>query len=144
MEIAIKFISVASIAILELWAAIPAGIALSLHPLLIGLASIIGATIGAALVIFLGDALQKWLLRKENETKKNNTRIYVIWEKYGVIGLGLLAPLITGVLLGAVVGVSLKAAPRRLMLWMSIGIVIWSVLLTAIATLGLKGLQQLI
>lgn len=143
MVILSKFILVVGLAIFELWAAIPAGIALSLHPLLIGIASAMGAAIGALLVILLGDAFQKWLLKKKNKKEKNKGRIYVIWEKYGVIGLGLLSPLITGALLGAAVGLSLGAPPRRLMLWMSTGIVIWSAILTTIGTLGFGGFQLL-
>ena len=143
METLVKSISVVGLAIFELWAAIPAGIALSLHPLITGMASALGAVIGTLLGILFGDALQKRLLKKENKKEKNRGRIYAIWEKYGVIGLGLLSPLITGALLGAAVGISLGAAPRRLMLWMCVGIVIWSALLTAIAALGMEGLQLL-
>jgi len=41
-----KFITVTGLGIIELWAAIPAGTALKLHPLLNGLASGLGAIIG--------------------------------------------------------------------------------------------------
>lgn len=60
-----------------------------------------------------------------------------IWEKYGVIGLGLASPLLTGAPLGAAIGISLGAPTGKLMWWMSIGIVIWSVILTAAVAYGL-------
>lgn len=139
MELLIKFITVLGLGIIELWVAIPAGIAIKLHPVLNGIASALGSIIGAVLVIFFGDRIRKWLLKKKERGEKNKGRIYRIWEKYGVIGLGMLSPLITGAPLGAAIGVSLGASPRRLIIWMSIGIVLWTVILTAIGTLGFAG-----
>lgn len=142
MEVLIKFITVTGLGILELWVAIPAGTALELHPLLNGIASALGSIIGAVLVILFGDRLRMWLLKKKKKGGKNKGRIYKIWEKYGVIGLGMLSPLITGAPLGAAIGISLGASPRRLIIWMSIGIVIWTIILTTINTLGFAGFQM--
>ncbi|NBJ15224.1 MAG: small multi-drug export protein [Dehalobacter sp. 4CP] len=143
MEVLIKFITIMGLGIIELWAAIPAGTALKLHPLLNGIASAFGAIIGAVVVIFFGDRLRQWLLKKRVKKEKSKGRIYRIWEKYGVIGLGMLSPLLTGAPLGAAIGISLGASPKRLTIWMSIGIVIWTVLLTTISTLGFAGFQML-
>lgn len=136
MELVAKFITVTGLGIIELWAAIPAGTALKLHPLLNGLAAGLGAIIGALLVILIGDRLRNWLLKKKENKQKNKGQIYRIWNKYGVIGLGMLSPLITGAALGAAIGISLGASPKRLLFWMSIGIVFWTILLTAISTFG--------
>lgn len=143
MGLFIKFITVTGLGIIELWAAIPAGTALQLHPFLNGIASALGAIIGAVAVIFFGDRLRKWLLKKKEKGEINKGRIYKIWEKYGVIGLGMLSPFITGAPLGAAIGISLGASPRRLMIWMSVGIIIWTILLTTISTLGFAGFQIL-
>lgn len=143
MDVLIKFITVMGLGIIELWAAIPAGTALELHPLLNGIASALGAIIGAAVVIFFGDRLRQWLLKKKDKKEKNKGRIYRIWEKYGVIGLGMLSPLLTGAPLGAAIGISLGASPKRLIIWIITGIVIWTVLLTAISTIGFAGFQML-
>jgi uncharacterized membrane protein len=136
MELMIKFITFTGLGILELWAAIPAGTALKLPPLLNGLASALGAMIGALLVIAVGDRLRSWLLARKEKKQKEKGRIYRIWDKYGVVGLGLLSPLLTGASLGAAIGISLGASPKRLFLWMSVGILVWTILLTAISTLG--------
>lgn len=143
MGILIKIITVVGMAIIELWAAIPAGIALDLHPLIIGAASALGAIIGALLAILFGDNLRKYLLKHGKNEKKGKGRIYIIWDRYGVIGLGLLSPLITGALLGAGIGISLGADPKRLIVWLSIGIVIWATILTTIGTLGAAGFHLL-
>lgn len=136
MELVIKFITVTGLGIIELWAAIPLGTALKIHPLLNGLASGLGAIIGALLVIMIGDRLRNWLLSKREKKQKGKGRMYRIWDKYGVIGLGMLSPLLTGAPLGAAIGISLGASPKRLLFWMSVGIVLWTIILTTISTLG--------
>lgn len=143
MELWISFVTVLGVGVIELWLAIPTGVALQLHPVLNGLASALGAIIGALLVIFLGDRLRNWILKKRGKAKGQEKRgwIYTVWDKYGVIGLGLLSPLITGAPLGAAIGISLGASPGRLLFWMALGIVVWSLILTTITTLGLTQLQ---
>ena len=143
MSIIIKLLTVIGLGIVELWAAIPAGIAFGFPPVLTGIASAVGALIAAALVILLGDKIRKRLLKKMNKGEKSKGRIYKIWDKYGVIGLGLISPLITGSLLGAAIGISLGAVPKKLMIWMSIGIVAWAAILTTIGTLGVAGFHLL-
>ncbi len=145
MELLVKVITVIGLGIIELWAAIPLGTALNLNPLLNGIASALGSIIGAVLVIFLGDRLRNWLLKKRGREKgqEKKGQIYIIWDKYGVIGLGMLSPLLTGAPLGAAIGISLGASPRRLIFWMSIGILIWTIILTAISTLGFAGFHAL-
>jgi hypothetical protein len=145
VELFIKFITVAGLGIIELWAAIPMGTALKLHPLLNGTASALGAVIGAVLVIVLGDRLRNWLLKRRGRGKEQEKKgqIYRIWDKYGVIGLGMLSPLLTGAPLGAAIGISLGASPGRLIFWMSFGILIWTIILTIISTLGFEWFQLL-
>lgn len=134
-----KFFTVAALGVFELWVAIPTGTALDLHPVLNGIASAAGAIIAAVIIIFCGDRLRKWLLRKKEEDEKEEKgRIYRIWDKYGVVGLGILSPLLTGALLGAAIGVSLGAARKRLVAWMVVGIVFWTIPLTIISTLGFE------
>ena len=137
----LKFITTLGLGILELWAAIPAGLAMGLHPALVGLASAAGSVIGAALIVLPGARLREWLLRKRTGPEKQRSRIYRIWDKYGVVGLGLLSPLLTGAPLGAAVGISLGASPGRLLFWMGIGIAAWTVLLTALGAFGISVFQ---
>ncbi len=61
-----------------------------------------------------------------------------IWDKYGIIGLGFLSPLITGAPLGAAIGISFGAKPRKLFVWMTVGIAFWSIVLTTAAALGVS------
>ena len=63
--------------------------------------------------------------------RQKHGKIYDIWEKYGVVGLGLLSPLLFGAPLGAALGIGLGASKNRLLLWMTVGIIIWSLILTS-------------
>ncbi|GAB6931859.1 small multi-drug export protein [Calditerricola satsumensis] len=143
MELLIRFLTVVGIGAVELWAAIPAGLAFRLPPVLTGIASALGAIGGAILVIVLGDRARTWILniRGGKGSRKKNGVLYRIWNRYGVIGLGLLAPLITGAPLGAAIGITLGASPRQLFLWISLGIVVWTIILTVLAVLGVMGIE---
>ena len=125
--------------ILELWAAIPLGLAFSLNPVIIGVTSASGAIVAAFLVTAVGDSIRekviKWRYGENKDLK--DSRYYTIWNKYGIVGLGLISPLLFGAPVGAALGVALGSSKKPLLIWMSIGIVIWSAILTAAGYLGL-------
>ncbi|BAH45027.1 MULTISPECIES: small multi-drug export protein [Brevibacillus] len=137
MDVLWKAGSVTLSGMFELWAAIPVGFMLQLPPVLIGIFSAVGAIISAGAVIFVGGSLRNWLLKRVENRSKRQGRMWQIWDKYGVVGLGLTSPLLTGAPLGAAIGISLGAPTKKLMLWMSVGIIIWSALLTAGVAFGL-------
>jgi membrane protein YqaA with SNARE-associated domain len=128
---------------IELWVAIPAGFALQLHPVTTAIAAATGAVLGGAVVMFLGDQLRTWLLRVlgNKPDQGRQSRIRQIWNQYGVIGLGLLAPLLTGAPIGIALGISLGASGRIIFFWTSIGIVFWSIVFTLIGVLGLASFK---
>jgi hypothetical protein len=142
----LKIISVILLAVIELWAAIPAGFALGLNPIIVGLSTVFGAVAGTFIVIWIGEKLRQWLLRRHSKNKDQQKPGFIqrVWLRYGMIGLGLLAPMVTGAPLGAALGISLGAPKLRLMLWMSIGIILWTALLTTACALGIAGIEKLI
>jgi uncharacterized membrane protein len=131
----------------EIWAGVPAGLALGLSPLAAGLATFVGCVVSALFVILVGQTLRDWLvakLKKDTaEAKGREKALYRIWDRYGVVGLGLLAPLVTGVPLGAAIGIVLGAEPRRLFFWLTIGTLIWVTGITVAAVLGIEGIKAL-
>jgi membrane protein YqaA with SNARE-associated domain len=137
-------VTVFLVAMLELWAAIPAGMALQLHPMLVGLTAALGAIVGVLVVMLIGEPLRAWMRRHKSEVEPTtNSRMHRIWARFGVMGLGLLAPLLVGAPLGAALGLALGAPPNKLLLWLVIGAVGWSVLITGVITLGFEGAQAL-
>jgi Putative small multi-drug export protein len=145
MELAPKILTVLSLGAFELWAAIPAGFALQLHPVLIGFTAAWGAGLGALVVILLGDRLRGWLLRhhgRKAHQKGQPGLIDRIWQRYGVVGLGLLAPLLIGTPIGAALGLTLGIPASRLFLWLSLGIILWSTVLTLAGVMGVAVFQH--
>lgn len=125
--------------IVELWLAVPLGFVLELSPLSTAFFSASGSISAAFIVTFSSADLRsrflKWRYGTDEALKKSS--MYRIWNKYGIIGLGLLSPLIFGAPLGAALGIVLGARKKRLLVWMTIGIVIWSAGLTTAAFFGL-------
>ncbi|MBD0383685.1 small multi-drug export protein [Paenibacillus sedimenti] len=139
MSSLLAWVSVIGAGILELWAAIPLGFTLKLHPVTTGVLSALGSILSAIIVIFFGTSLRNWLVQRfQSKTGGRGSRMTRIWDKYGIPGLGFLSPLITGAPLGAAIGISFGAEPRKLFIWMTIGIIFWSALLTAAAAFGLN------
>lgn len=124
--------------ITELWLAVPLGLILKLSPISTALISALGSITAALIVAFAGSDLRrrfvKWRYGSDEDIKRGG--MYKIWNKYGVIGLGLLSPLLFGALLGTALGIIFGAERNRLLLWITIGIVIWSAGLTAAVYLG--------
>jgi len=65
-----------------------------------------------------------------------------IWNRYGIIDLGFLSPLLFGPPIGAAIGSVLGANRRRLQLCRSIGIIVWNIAPTLIAATGLSWLKS--
>ncbi len=145
MEVLPKLATVFVLAVAELWAAVPAGLALGLSPVAVGITAAAGAVVGAVGVALLGDRARRWLLRQHAGPggAEPHGALRRVWERFGVAGLGLLAPLLVGAPLGTVLGIVLGVPLGRLLGWMSMGIVLWSALLTGAGALGLVGLDTL-
>lgn len=125
----------------ELWAGVPVGFALGLPPVLVAVACAAGATAAAGLVVVVGQPARAWIVARLHPSGRGG-RLERIWVRYGVPGLGLTAPLLVGAPIGTAIGIALGAPPRRLFAWVTGGIVLWSVALTAAAALGLGVLTE--
>ncbi|MCO7121859.1 small multi-drug export protein [Ihubacter massiliensis] len=157
MHLLFKTITVTGIAVLELWAAIPAGFVFGLPPIIIAIVTIIGGILSSLLVVTIGGHVKNYIQNRraakyqqlstseqiemqQRESKKKHrqhSKIYQVWDKYGIIGLGLLAPVLTGALIGSTIAVSLGVPKQRIILWVSLGVIMWTVLLVTLAALGI-------
>jgi uncharacterized membrane protein len=139
MEIA-ALASVFGIAFFSLWASIPAGLALNLHPLAVILTAALSYAAGVGLIVLVGQPVRDRILRRfgGSATSNPNTPIRRAWDRYGLIGLSLLAPVTTGAQIGAIIGMSLNAEPRRLFLLMSLGGLLWAALFGIAIALGIE------
>jgi hypothetical protein len=141
-----KILLVGGIATFALWGAIPAGLALGLDALWIILAVAAGTSIGVIFAALLSSKARSWVNQRypARLTAAGTKRLRYIWIRYGVPGLGLLAPLVTGAPVAAFFGAALGAPLLRLISWMCIGAFIWSIILTLVFTGSLAGLRLLL
>jgi hypothetical protein len=136
----LKLLSTAAAGALDVWVGIITGVALGLSPALSGAVSIASAIVGVTLGVAAGGRLQQLIYRSRRLAKRRE-RIERVWKRYGIPGLALQAPLLTGPLLATLLALTLCAPPRPLLLWMLASVVIWGVVLTGGVALGFSIFQ---
>lgn len=145
LDFLMKLLIVIGLGSIELWAAIPAGLAMGLRPVEVGITAACGASLGSLIVFYAGNRMKPWLSRwrSRNETFKQQSRVATIIHRYGVVGLGLLAPLLTGAPLAVAAGLAFGMPNGRMLGWIFSGIILWSVALTVTSALGVAGIESL-
>ncbi len=138
-----KVVSVFGVAFLSLWAAIPTGLALGLPPITVATTTAVSYASGVVLVVLVGKPVREWLVKRLriNTTRDPNSRIWQAWERFGIVGFGLLAPMLVGAQGGAVIGLALGVPPRQLTLWMTLGGILWAVIITVIVVAGVLSIN---
>jgi hypothetical protein len=133
-----KLLTIFALGVAELWAAAPTGALMRVDPILVCGVAALGAFMGGTVVILLGERVKAWLeeRRQGEKFEKKRGLLYRVWLRYGVVGWGLLAPLLVGSPLGAAFGLVLGAPPRRLLPWLGVGSVLWSAVFSALSALG--------
>jgi hypothetical protein len=145
VNLALRLLTVFGIGAVDLWAAFPAGLALGLSPLVIGAVAAAGALAGLIVIVYPGERLRAWLVARDSRQGKNRSmnRAKRLWGRYGVIGVGLIAPLIMGVPAAAALGVAMGAPRQKLVPLLTVVILFWGIVLTILSWLGLAGLHAL-
>jgi membrane protein YqaA with SNARE-associated domain len=135
-----KLLTLFALGVAELWAAAPAGAVMGLDPLVVFLVAAAGAVSGGTVVILLGERVKAWLQKRRQREQLEERRglLFRVWLRYGVVGWGLLAPLLVGSPLGAAFGLLLGAPPRRLLPWLAAGSLLWSIVFSVVSALGVR------
>jgi hypothetical protein len=129
------------VAVIEIWFAVPTGLALGLPAPIVWIMTVGGAMASVTMVAFTGNALRGWLVRRRGEDWPPNAgRIYGLWVRYGVPGWGLASPLFMSPPMGTAVALMLGAPRRRLMGWMFAGVMLW---VTILVVAGIAGVGLL-
>lgn len=136
----LKFLTVTALASFELYAAIPTGIAFDLSPWIIFISCVMGGLLSVYIAAFFGKRIKDYIarFRKPKEEKPKSGFIHKIWNKYGIIGLGLAGTFTVGAPITIAVGLSMKAPLKTLILWCTLGVVARSAVFTTIGHLGMK------
>lgn len=135
-----KVISLFGLAFFYFWPAMPAGLAMGLHPALVVATATLSYVSGAALMLVAGERVRAWMIRRlrRGQTPDSDSpgRLRRLFDRFGVVGLGLLAPMTVGSQTGALLGLALSARPRMVLAWMAVGALGWALLITLVALLG--------
>jgi hypothetical protein len=135
-----EWLIVFGLAMMELWIAIPVGLFLKVDEAIILPLTMVGGIVGIGIVIFAGDKIRSHLIKAERTTDKKDSWSKRVWEKYGVIGLGLLSPLLTGPPIGAALAITFGGKPLPVFIWFSIGVFLWTFIFMFFTRIGLSSL----
>lgn len=121
-------------------AAIPAGMAAGSPAWSAGLGAAAGYVAGAAVVLSAGAPLREWLVRKlKIPVQRDPSRlIWRMWERGGLLGLCLVAPVTIGPQAAAVVALAAGERTPRILLFTALGVAPWCAIFAGLAALGFK------
>lgn len=141
----VKVAGIFGMAWFSFWTAIPTGLVLGLHPIAVILVTSISYVSGILICVVPAQSVRQWVTKRFSKKLEDNIKheglIIQLWKRYGVIGFGLIAPMTTGAQLGAIIGIALNIPRKRLVVWMVVGVVAWSIGLTLITLTGVDLLQ---
>ncbi|MFP4648223.1 MAG: small multi-drug export protein [Halorhodospira sp.] len=140
MEILIKLgvvLALAATPWVELMVVIPMGAAMGLPVPLLTLV----AFVGNALPVFAIIALyQRWQRRRGSSQRRWSDRAMAVWHRYGLPGLALLAPVITGIHLATAMALALGTPRQRVAWWMTASLALWAVVTAVVTAAGVEWL----
>ena len=133
----------------EILLVIPPAVALGFDPAAVAVLAFLGNVLPIYGIVVFHDRLARWWASRrsadgnedENEGEresKRRRRAKQVWNRYGLPGLALAAPIVTGVHLAAVIALGLRASGRDVALWMTASIALWTVVLVAASVAGLS------
>ena len=131
---------------------IPIAITMGLSPFWVVIISFVGKALPSWMLIVIYEKIVKWreeCKRRKNTGHENQTeqpeiaskrrgRARKVWDRYGLPGLFLLAPAITGIYLAIVMALAFKSQKMLLAIWMTISLAVWSIGLGVLSFYGLS------
>ncbi|MBY7144961.1 small multi-drug export protein [Virgibacillus sp. NKC19-3] len=139
-EYALVFVA-AAIPWFEIAVVIPLGIIRGLSSFWVMLLAFVGNVITVLPVVIGADKVMEWYTKRRREKGKapssRNERGKRIWNKYGLPGLALLGPILTGIHLAALIAMTLGAQKTNATIWITISLGIWTLILGIGTMMGL-------
>lgn len=121
-------------------AAVPAGVAMGLSPWRAAVAAWAGYTAIASVVPLAGAPLRAWLVRKFRINLEPNPQklFWRVWQRWGLAGLSLIAPITCGPYFAALIGLALGERAHRLIFWIGLGGIPWAFLFALLTSWGIS------
>jgi len=138
------FLTALGLGFLYFVAAIPAGVAAGSPVALAALAAWIGYSLGGTIVLIAGTPLRNWITRKlkVNPHPDPTKLIWRIWERFGLWGLSIIAPVTIGPQVTALICLSLGESPRRIQFAVSFGVLPWIIGFSLVAAFGMHAMGR--
>lgn len=124
---------------LELVLVIPVAIGLGLAPIPVTVVSFIGNALPIYAIIGL---FQRWEQRRGPVQRRWSPRAQRIWNRYGVPGLALAGPAVTGIHLATIMALALRADRRATAYWMTLSLALWAIITAVLTVLGFESWQR--
>lgn len=98
----------------------------------------LGYSAGGGLILLLGVPAQEWVLQRWNFSLAPNPNklFWRVLDRYGIVGLGLIAPITIGPQLAALVLLALRINPKKIAIAISLGAVPWTLLFASLIATG--------
>lgn len=143
---------------LEVFLVVPLGIVRGLNPVAVSIIGFAGNWIPILLIGFFFTRITAWLrkrrLRKQTASSgidstlpqddaslvstKKTTKARRIWDRYGMPGFAIIAPAVIGTDIAALLALSFGSAKQRVMVWMTISLALWTILLAYCTYYGIE------
>lgn len=128
---------------LDVFYIIPVGIALGISPVAVGIIAFAGNFIMVLIFAMFFRQISEWRNKRrekkgKSQPSKKETRARHIWEKYGLPVFALLSPSILGTDLAALTALLLGSSKVRVITWMGVSLVVWSIIMTVGSVYGLQ------
>lgn len=136
----------AAVPLLEILVVIPLGVGLGSQPALVALAAFLGNVLPIYGIIVGHQRIDAFLAgrRESTDSSSRRKRAKQLWNRYGLPGLAVASPIITGVHLAALLALGLGSTRRSTAVWMTASIAVWTVVITVGSVTALSTIQPLL
>lgn len=124
--------------------AVPASVAAGAPLWAAALSAWLGYSAGGLAIIVAGAPLRTWVLRKcAISTKPDPTKLFWrIWTRFGLFGLGFIAPVTLGPQVTAAIALVLGERPVKIQLAIFLGVAPWVLLFACLTAFGHSAISQ--
>lgn len=128
----------AAIPIVEIAVVIPVALVKGLNPILVGIFAFLGNLATVYLLIVFFEKYQKWREKRKRKPKKRSKRAIDIWNKYGLPGLSISAPILIGSHFAVIIAMAFGAKKVLTLFWMTISLGLWTLVFTVVSYYGVE------
>ncbi len=149
MEAALKYFAIFFSSMFKFVAGPIIGGANEFHFLITALFTALGMMASVIIFSFIGEKVKEYWhnrrLRKNKKIvpKRRHRRILQVWNKFGIVGLSLMTPVLLTPIGGTLIAVTLGVSKPKIILHMSYSAAIWAIIISLAVVLLKNGAHSL-